>query len=301
MKTPVFIYALAQLLSVPCSATLGKCYYPDGSPSLSDFPCDPNAKNSPCCGGPGTVCLSNGLCQGSGENVIRGSCSDQSWTSPLCANYCLAADSGGTDLISCYNVTNTDTSYCCDHTSYCCDSGVGRFNVLPEKPQRHRKRIYRCPCIFGSTFYKSSIYNFCCKDDEDNINNNINDNSHNDNDERSSRKSKPESVRPAIQGVHRSESRARSSTTSFEEAAAISDLPIDSSPSQSDQSSGLSTGAKAGVGVGAGVGAILVATIAFLLWKLRQNENQRNIAPQNDFTPPPNPPMQEFVASAHPP
>jgi hypothetical protein len=38
-------------------------------------------------------------------------------------------------LISCSNVTDTDTSYCCDHTDKCCDSGVGRFEVLPSKAQ----------------------------------------------------------------------------------------------------------------------------------------------------------------------
>ncbi|KAK6193929.1 Protein SABRE [Pestalotiopsis sp. IQ-011] len=46
----------------------------------------------------------------------------------------MSASTGGTDLISCSNVTNTDTSYCCDHTNGCCDSGVSRFTVLPASP-----------------------------------------------------------------------------------------------------------------------------------------------------------------------
>ena len=37
-------------------------------------------------------------------------------------------------MISCSNVTQGDSFYCCDHTVNCCDSGVGRFQVLPENP-----------------------------------------------------------------------------------------------------------------------------------------------------------------------
>ncbi|KAL7934403.1 hypothetical protein V8C35DRAFT_302496 [Trichoderma chlorosporum] len=134
MKTLIFINTFLQLL-VPCSAAIKQCYYPDGSPS-SNFPCDPNAQQSACCGGGlGATCLSNKLCQSNDGNIIRGSCSDKNWASPQCANFCLSADTGGTDLISCSNVTNSDTSYCCDHTNGCCDSGAGRFNVLPQNPQ----------------------------------------------------------------------------------------------------------------------------------------------------------------------
>ncbi|UKZ56948.1 hypothetical protein TrVGV298_010795 [Trichoderma virens] len=134
MKTLVFIGTFLQLL-VPCSAAIKQCYYPNGNPS-SDFPCDPNAKQSACCGGGlGASCLSNKLCQSNDGNIIRGSCSDKNWSSPECANFCLSADTGGTDLISCSNVTNTDTSYCCDHTNGCCDTGAGRFNILPKNPQ----------------------------------------------------------------------------------------------------------------------------------------------------------------------
>ncbi|KAL7941560.1 hypothetical protein V8C42DRAFT_334922 [Trichoderma barbatum] len=134
MNTLVFIGTLLQLL-VPCSAEIKQCYFPNGRPS-NDFPCNPNAKQSACCGGGlGASCLSNKLCQSNDGNIIRGSCSDKNWSSPECANYCLSADTGGTDLISCSNVTNTDTSYCCDHTNGCCDTGAGRFKVLPKEPK----------------------------------------------------------------------------------------------------------------------------------------------------------------------
>ena len=39
------------------------------------------------------------------------------------------ASDGGTDLISCQNVTGNDRDFCCDHTNNCCDTGVGRFRL----------------------------------------------------------------------------------------------------------------------------------------------------------------------------
>ncbi|KAL7910438.1 hypothetical protein GGI35DRAFT_366664 [Trichoderma velutinum] len=223
MKALVFIGTFLQLL-VPCSAALKQCYFPDGSPS-SDFPCNPNAKESACCGGGlGAACLSNKLCKSNNGNIIRGSCSDKNWSSPQCANFCLSADTGGTDLISCSNVTNTDTSYCCDHASGCCDSGAGRFNVLPKNPQ------VWATWDNGATVYKV--------------------------------------VGTVFTGAPSATSRAPTRATSTTTSAA----PTNSSPSQSNQSSGLSNGAKAGIGVGVAVGVILIAVVAFLVWKLRQRK-----------------------------
>ncbi|OPB45503.1 hypothetical protein A0O28_0077130 [Trichoderma guizhouense] len=233
MKTLVFLGTFLQLL-VPCSAALKQCYYPNGSPS-SDFPCDPSAKQSACCGGGlGAACLSNKLCQSNDGNIIRGSCSDKNWNSPECANFCLSADTGGTDLISCSNVTNTDTSYCCDHTNGCCNSGAGRFNVLPKNPQ------VWATWDNGATVYKV--------------------------------------VGTVFTGAPSTTSRAPTRATST--TTTTSAAPTNSSPSQSDQSSGLSSGAKAGIGVGVAVGVLLIAVVAFLIWKLRQRKASAGTAAQ---------------------
>lgn len=37
-------------------------------------------------------------------------------------------------MASCSNVTNRDTSYCCDKDAGCCDSGTSRFELLPSSP-----------------------------------------------------------------------------------------------------------------------------------------------------------------------
>ncbi|KAI1370148.1 hypothetical protein F4677DRAFT_439169 [Hypoxylon crocopeplum] len=110
-----------------------QCYLPNGE-ETDNFPCDPYSTVGPCCGGGlGASCLSNKLCSSPEGNIIRGSCSDPNWGFD-CPRYCMNEATGGTDLISCSNVTHSDTSYCCDHTVNCCDGGVGRFNVLPSNP-----------------------------------------------------------------------------------------------------------------------------------------------------------------------
>ncbi|KAI4266161.1 MAG: hypothetical protein LQ337_008879 [Flavoplaca oasis] len=46
------------------------------------------------------------------------------------------ANTGGTDLIPCENVTSNPLDFCCDHTAFCCDSGAGRFRFDSGEPTR---------------------------------------------------------------------------------------------------------------------------------------------------------------------
>lgn len=70
------------------------CYFPDGLESRGS-PCNPTADVSACCG-PGFVCLGNGLCT-PGPNdrktydykFYRSSCTDSTWKSSACPNFCL--------------------------------------------------------------------------------------------------------------------------------------------------------------------------------------------------------------------
>ncbi|KAI1174455.1 hypothetical protein F4777DRAFT_385349 [Nemania sp. FL0916] len=110
------------------------CYYPDGSVASHDVPCNTNDEFSTCCGpsiNPAGACLANNLCRDADLKLIRGSCTDQSWESPSCPLYCLTAQRGGHDVVSCGNVTHDDVSYCCEGHENCCDSGDGRFIVSP--------------------------------------------------------------------------------------------------------------------------------------------------------------------------
>ncbi len=89
MKTPLpLLVALVGL-----QRCLGKCYYPNGR-EAADFPCDPDAKVGVCCsdgnGYDGFACLSNKLCQAKDGRIIRGTCTDPTWSAPECASYCMS-------------------------------------------------------------------------------------------------------------------------------------------------------------------------------------------------------------------
>lgn len=72
------------------------CYSPNGTLQPDDVPCYPSAKVSVCCSR-GWTCLSNAVClliQDSDwphlnvGSTYRGSCTDASWNSTECPNFC---------------------------------------------------------------------------------------------------------------------------------------------------------------------------------------------------------------------
>ena len=78
-----------------------KCYDVDGRVVEGDAPCNPDAENSPCCGLYWT-CLDTGVCtQESTKQILRheetllarGTCTDRSWASAQCPNFCLGGES----------------------------------------------------------------------------------------------------------------------------------------------------------------------------------------------------------------
>ncbi|KAF2463721.1 uncharacterized protein BDR25DRAFT_383328 [Lindgomyces ingoldianus] len=67
------------------------CYLPNGDQG-TDIPCNSSAPVSTCCKDL-DACLSNGLCkwevtEDTGVSFARGTCTDQTWTSPLCPPMC---------------------------------------------------------------------------------------------------------------------------------------------------------------------------------------------------------------------
>lgn len=68
------------------------CYFPDGAVATHDTPCHTLSTGdgaSACCAD-ADVCLDNHLClaQAGGEVISRGSCTDETWESPECSQYC---------------------------------------------------------------------------------------------------------------------------------------------------------------------------------------------------------------------
>ncbi|KAI1339223.1 hypothetical protein F5Y15DRAFT_383481 [Xylariaceae sp. FL0016] len=117
----LFLFALLSFIA----SVKPICYYPDGSVSPQDTPCDDESAESTCCG-QGYACLSNNICQATGEEIqkngasefVRGSCTDPDWRSGSCPSFCVNSDepdfdltSGGMGMSKCSNTTE-DIYYC---------------------------------------------------------------------------------------------------------------------------------------------------------------------------------------------
>lgn len=144
-------------------------------------------------------------------------------------------------MISCANVTDADTSYCCDHMPNCCNSGVGRFNVLPPEPD-----------IWARWNRDSEEYSVVGTMFEDTA---------------TTTSSQP---RPTT-------SRAPATTTNESQTTASQiPEPKESIDDPNEEEESLSTGAMAGIGVGAAIGVLLVVAVSFLLWKLRRQKKAQS-------------------------
>ena len=80
----------------PIAVIIDSCFYPDGTVATVDVPCNTIAPLSACCGD-GWACSSNGVCislnpgHGPGGHTnlpVRGSCTDLTWRSEFCPQFC---------------------------------------------------------------------------------------------------------------------------------------------------------------------------------------------------------------------
>ncbi len=89
-KFTSFLFLLLFVVHSTSAASARSCYFPDGNNATKDTPCK-SATVSTCCQ-EGATCLDNGLCfDPFGSAVggyIRGSCTDKSWASSSCPQYC---------------------------------------------------------------------------------------------------------------------------------------------------------------------------------------------------------------------
>lgn len=114
------------LLSLVQSASAIR-YYPNGAITQSDVACSEVTTESACCS-VGYVCLSNGIymqtylsiASDSESSYVRGSCTDQTWRSSFCPNFCVNSDApylddtaGGEGMAKCPN-SDAGSYYCVD-------------------------------------------------------------------------------------------------------------------------------------------------------------------------------------------
>ncbi|KAK4197162.1 hypothetical protein QBC40DRAFT_107950 [Triangularia verruculosa] len=259
---------------VQASLAVKKCYYPDGREATSDSPCGPDTEDSMCCfkGSPhGLACLANKMCESPDGKIIRGSCTDRTWSSPACANVCRSVDWGGANLISCSNVTNKDTSYCCEKTekANCCDSGVGRLELQPPQPITlalwdGSNRVYTAVSQVSTSSSTSTSTTL----------------STSSSDPTTSTTSSAVSAKETGPGS----SDAEEGPTRAPEQAS------------SSSSGGLPVAAQAGIGVGVAAVVVLLAVIAWLLWKLNKTKQALPTATPSLMDPytQPSPYVQEW-------
>ncbi|KAL2176966.1 uncharacterized protein P884DRAFT_29605 [Thermothelomyces heterothallicus CBS 202.75] len=131
----VLVLSLAVCRLLP--GTRAACYYPSGLQAPNDTPCRDDTPHATCCG-PGYACLSNGICQATGEELkkpgasefVRGSCTDKTWRSSNCPLFCINEEydylDGGTGIAKCENTSN-DLYVCIDGQESSCEEGI---NVL---------------------------------------------------------------------------------------------------------------------------------------------------------------------------
>lgn len=122
--------ALPLLLVFATVAVAQVCYLPDGSPSTKNntFACKPDVAASHCCQGI-DICTTNGLCKAPHDLstvwIYRTTCTDQTWQSSACPQYCRSSENGLSQT------ENGDAREWlmkgCSATTYCCtyDSDIG--------------------------------------------------------------------------------------------------------------------------------------------------------------------------------
>jgi hypothetical protein len=98
-------------------AEVPSCFYPNGGRAEGDYACNLTAEVS-FCYAIGYSCLENKICARSGDVPYnRGSCTDQTWRSSDCPQFCRdSPPDGGSWLSNCERWVG-DKSVCCYATS----------------------------------------------------------------------------------------------------------------------------------------------------------------------------------------
>ncbi|OCL13400.1 hypothetical protein AOQ84DRAFT_225623 [Glonium stellatum] len=245
------LLSLLALLLPSLSHAAATCYFPDTTEASHDFPCYPDRDISVCCG-PGFACLPNGICEVTSDAVnpgvsypfVRGSCTDKTWASTACPQFC--ATTG-------YSLDGGNTMMACNETAdtFCCLGGNG-----PGQPAA-------CDCTSGVniTTLEGGVVAFTT----------IGIVGTSTSSSSSSSSSTPASSASSASSTSASTS---ASTTAASATATATSSPSPSSSSASTSSASLSPGAKAGIGIGVPLGALLLSGLGYLLWRDRQRSQK---------------------------
>jgi hypothetical protein len=136
IPTLLSVILASYILSALADAGVPLCYYPDGGTAKGDYACNLTAEHSFCCA-VGYNCLDNKICVAVGNSDWnRGSCTDKTWNSPECPQFCKNfSSSGGSWLVNCAE----DAGVCCYDTlaaspEDCCSANLTGQNPVSKLP-----------------------------------------------------------------------------------------------------------------------------------------------------------------------
>ncbi|KAL8674293.1 MAG: hypothetical protein Q9168_001286 [Polycauliona sp. 1 TL-2023] len=246
-------------------AQLKTCFYFGGESSV-DFPCDPEAETSACCGGD-WICGTNLYCESKDGDRYQGSCTDSNWdmnNNPACPFALYNGEPAdffdyGQNTTRC---TNTNPQTLCPNNNFaksnntCCNDheGIEEINYLNNKPLPTAKAdLSSYYADAGLTIPTDGVYK-------------------------------------AVGATSTSGSPSSAATGAITAAPAQKSATPPPSD-QSDTSSGLSTGAKAGIGIGVALGVLALAGAAiFFFFFMRKRKSRKN----NDAAEREQPPMSNY-------
>ncbi|KAL2268028.1 hypothetical protein VTJ83DRAFT_2874 [Remersonia thermophila] len=274
IRPPSALPLLLAVAAAPSARGAIRCFFPNGDVNPEDVPCDPGAPVSMCCGSR-DACLSSGLCLNPGTgptrgiSFARGTCTDQTWKSPICPQKCrINQDSatnssaynfgaGGVQVWECIGQGYEDPgAYCCESArekTRCCETHTAVF-TLPGASIGNALPVQTFPAPGGMsssrqtsnahipapTSRTTSLHAAPGANADGNQPTDIGDGDGDDDDD--------EDLLP---------------TTSLGTATAV----LGASPSSSSSSGGggMNDAAKIGLGVGAGVGVTLLIAVAVVV------------------------------------
>ncbi|KAK4181260.1 hypothetical protein QBC36DRAFT_227644 [Triangularia setosa] len=253
MKRHILYSILSILCCIDWSTAINKCYYPGGGEALDDVPCDPDAEVSVCCGRStsGGGCLSNKLCMGTDGRMSRGSCTDNTWMSPECPNFCTVLRQGIV-VTPCLNGNDSSTTHCCFMDRNCCSDKSALFEAPPAQPAttatwNARSVRYVTVQLQPSTSSSST--------------------------KTSTSKILTSSFTSTSAANTVAPTESTTTTTPPESAQPTSSPSGDQQFQPQQQSSeALPPATAAGVAIGAVVGAVLIAAVIYLLWRLNKSQ-----------------------------
>jgi hypothetical protein len=136
IPTLLSVVLTSYILSALADEGVPLCYYPDGGTAKGDYACNLTAEHSFCCA-VGYNCLDNKICVAVGNSDWnRGSCTDKTWNSPECPQFCKKfSSSGGSWVVNCAE----DAGVCCYDTlaaspDDCCSANLTDQNPVSKLP-----------------------------------------------------------------------------------------------------------------------------------------------------------------------